>query len=348
MNKNKHENYEILNLLGYGLAKFGNLFIHEFGLKTKTEFYKNMMKYGIAETESVIKNRQDLFDPFFDNGRKGWWQKGNTYIHRKHFIDSFFGSLNVISYAEIVKMYLQEQFNYWEYGLLTVKPIIKSQFKQLQKTGLEAEMYFFNNYKSMDIFSNGRIEDTRLFGDGYDFQIEVNSNFFLAEVKGVRNKKGSIRLTNNEYIKANEYKDNYILSIISNLNDIPKITLIPNPLEHLELSEKIVQQEQIIFSTKIFNGRIKGLIMLTLKEKQLYFKDYLLVQNGSYADKVKDSIYDYFFEFKEEELSNFIFLDRFEDTKDIKNKIEFLVSKIILHEDDDSFENLLHEYILKF
>lgn len=249
-NKNKHENYEILNLLGYGLAKFDNSFVNEFGFKTKTGFYAHMVKYGIAETGSVVKNRQDLFDPFFDNGRKGWWQKGDAYIHRKHFIDSLFGSLNLTSYVEIVKMYLQEQFKYEENNLLQVKPIIKSQFKQLQKTGLEAEMYFLNNYNSMDIFSNGYIEDTRLLGDGYDFQIEVKDTFYLAEVKGVRNKKGSIRLTNNEYNKANEYKDKYILSIISNLNDIPKITLISNPLEHLELNENIIKQEQITFNSK--------------------------------------------------------------------------------------------------
>jgi hypothetical protein len=246
----KHENYEILNLLGYGLAKFDNLFIYEFGFKTKTEFYNHMVEYGVSETGSVVKNRQDLFDPFFDNGRKGWWQKGNTYIHRKHFIDSLFGNLDVISYVEVVKMYLQEKFQYREDKLLLIKPSIKSQFKQLQKTGLEAEMYFLNNYNSIDLFENATIEDTRLFGDGYDFQIETNQTYYLAEVKGVRNKKGSIRLTYNEYIKANEYKDKYVLSIISNLNEIPKITLIPDPLEKLELNENIIKQEQTTFNTK--------------------------------------------------------------------------------------------------
>lgn len=78
--KNKHENYEILNLIGYGLAKFNNDFIKQFGFKTKTSFYEYIMNLGIVETESVVKNRMDLFDPFFENGRKGWWQKGDAYI----------------------------------------------------------------------------------------------------------------------------------------------------------------------------------------------------------------------------------------------------------------------------
>lgn len=249
-NINKHKNYEILNLLGYGLAKFGNQFIEEFGFTNKSNFYDQMVFYGVSETASVIKNRQDLFDPFFDNGRKGWWQKGDTYIHRKYFIDSLFGKLDVFAYVDIVKMYLHEQFQYNEDKLSKIKPIIKSQFHQLQKTGLEAEMYFMNNYKNTDTFSNGYIEDTRLLGDGYDFQIEVNNNYFLAEVKGVREKKGSIRLTTNEYNKANEYKEKYILSIISNLNDIPKITLISDPLKYLGFNKNIIKQEQVTFNTK--------------------------------------------------------------------------------------------------
>ena len=34
---NKHENYEILNLIGYGLAKFDMNLVRQFGYQTKTE-----------------------------------------------------------------------------------------------------------------------------------------------------------------------------------------------------------------------------------------------------------------------------------------------------------------------
>ena len=250
MKNSKHENYEILNLIGYGLSKFNNEFINKFGYKTKTDFYEDMVKISIADTESVIKNRQDLFDPFFDNGRKGWWQKGEAYIHRKHFIDSLFGELDVTSYVEIVQMYLQDKFNYKKNNFLDIKPIIKSKFNQLQKTGIEAEIYFLNNYKTINGFKNSEINDTRLLGDGYDFQIETNNEYYLVEVKGVRDKKGSIRLTKNEYDKAIEYKNKYMLTIVSNLNNIPKLTVIPNPLGQLEFKKNIFIQEQLQFNTK--------------------------------------------------------------------------------------------------
>lgn len=220
-NKSKHENYEILNLLGYGLSKFDNAFIKEFGFTTKNNFFNYFVELGIVDTGSVVKNRMDLFDPFFpENGRKGWWQKGDAYIHRKHLIDSLFGNENVKEYSDIVKLFLNENYKIKDL-FVEVKPIVKSRFKKLQETGLEAELYFINNYDSIDVFKNGIIEDARLYGDGYDFQVNVDANSFLAEVKGIRSKKGKFRLTANEYSKAKEYQKDYIITLVLNLDDSP-------------------------------------------------------------------------------------------------------------------------------
>ena len=240
---NKHKNYEILNLLGYGLAKFDNEFIRQFGFKTKLSFFQYFVEIGIVETGSVVKNRMDLFDPFFENSRKGWWQKGESYIHRKLLIDSLFGNENVTEYANIVKLFLKDNFKIKDV-FVEVKPIVKSKFKKLQETGLEAELYFISNYNSIDIFKNGIIEDARLYGDGYDFQINVNKNSFLAEVKGIRAKKGRFRLTENEYFKAEEYKKDYIITLVLNLDNSPTFLTINNPLKNLKFKEKIIKSKE--------------------------------------------------------------------------------------------------------
>lgn len=240
---NKHENYEILNLIGYGLSKFSDEFINEFGFKTKSAFYEYCVNIGIAETVGTVKNRMDLFDNFFpNNGRKGWWQKGDAYIHRKLLIDSLFGDENVYEYANIVKLFLKDNFKIKDI-VVNVKPIVKSRFKKLQETGLEAELYFMNNYNSIDIFKNGIIEDARLYGDGYDFQINVNDTSFLAEVKGIRAKKGKFRLTENEYFKAQEYKNDYIVTLVLNLDDLPTFVTIDNPLKNLKFEERIIKSK---------------------------------------------------------------------------------------------------------
>lgn len=253
MNKkrNKHDNYEILNLIGYGLSKFNNDFIKEFGFTTKNAFYKYCVDLGICETKETVKNRMDLFDHFFpDNGRRGWWQKGDAYIHRKIHIDSLFGDADVKSYTNIIKIYLQDNFNI-DNIIIKSNPIIKSKFKKLQTTGLEAELFFINNFQNFNLFIGGEIEDARLYGDGYDFQVNVKDNFFLVEVKGIRESKGKFRLTENEYEKAKEYQNQYIISAVFNLNDIPKIHLIKNPVGSLHFKKiEVTQKTQIEYHLK--------------------------------------------------------------------------------------------------
>jgi len=242
-NDNKHKNYEILNLIGYGLSKFDNAFISQFGFKTKTDFYNYCVLIKLADTGSVIKNRMDIFDPFFPNSRKGWWQKGNTYIHRKYFIDKLFGTENVSEYADIIKLYLQENFENINLTS-TVKPIIKSRFKKLQETGLEAELFFINNYQDIQKFNGATLEDARLYGDGYDFQMCINDTYYLAEVKGIRAEKGRFRLTENEYNKAQEYKSNYIMTIVSNLNNIPNFIVVDDPIKNLKFKKVIISSRE--------------------------------------------------------------------------------------------------------
>jgi len=247
--KNRHKNYDLLNLLGYGLAKFDLRFVKMFGFKTKSSFYKYLIDLGICDTVGTIKNRQDMLDPFFDNGRSGWWQKREQYISRKLFIDSLFGNQDVNEFSEIVKLYIEKELNIKIDSQKKSSPVLNSMFKQLQLTGQEAELYFKNNFEHIELFRGGLIEDARLFGDGYDFQIENKSNFYLAEVKGIKTMKGAIRMTKNEYQKAKEYKNNYILVVISNLRKKPKITGIKNPIGKLKLEKNIIDTTQVNYNS---------------------------------------------------------------------------------------------------
>lgn len=246
----KHEHYELLNMIGYGLAKFNETFVQQFGFKTKTTFYNYLVKLGVGDTASTIKNRQDLLDPFFDNGRKGWWQRKEQWISRKLFIDSLFGNEDVVSFANIVKMYLQKDFKVVIGEAVQVSPLLKSRFKALQETGQEAEFYFMHNYDSVPAFHNCTIEDARLFGDGYDFQVLKESGFLLAEIKGIKASSGSIRMTNNEFLKAREYENDYFLVVVSNLADMPKITPIENPVKQLKLTQKKIVSSQVNYHSE--------------------------------------------------------------------------------------------------
>lgn len=60
----------------------------------------------------------------------------------------------------------------------------------------------------------------------------------LTEIKGIREKKGKFRLTQNEYNKAEEYKDDYILTVLSNLNDVPFFKTVKNPTKNLVFEKR--------------------------------------------------------------------------------------------------------------
>ena len=130
-----------------------------------------------------------------------------------------------------------------------ISPVTKSKFKQLQVTGQEAEIFFMNNYNTIPSFKNGVLEDARIFGDGYDFQIEVQNNFFLAEIKGLRSDYGSIRMTQNEFIKAKEYTKDYALVVVSNIGHIPKMSVLFHPTEKIAFIEKIMHTKQVSYHT---------------------------------------------------------------------------------------------------
>ncbi|BAW55975.1 DUF3883 domain-containing protein [Helicobacter pylori] len=241
----KHKNYEILNLIGYALAKFDNDFIKEFGFSTKNAFFEYCVQIGLADTTGVIKNRMDLFDYFFPNKRKGWWQKGDAYIHRKLWIDSLLEKESVKGFSHIVKLFLQEQYGVKDLGI-TPNAYLKTRYKSMQETGLEAELYFLNHYKNIKIFSCGHLKDMRLFGDGYDFYIQTNKQAFLVEVKGIREKQGTLRLTQKEYEQAQTYSHDYVLVVVLNLSEKPHLLSIANPLKHLEFKACEKKQKSIL------------------------------------------------------------------------------------------------------
>ncbi len=252
MEKTDEKRTEIMNLIGYGMAKFNYDFILEFGVKTKSDFGRYIVDLGLANTVKSVSNRQDSFDPYFDNGRKGWFQR-NQRKHIKLFIDSLFGNENAHSFANIVKLYIQEYNPKIILAKEKISPAIKSKYKQLQETGKEAEFYFQTNYQDIPLFEGGKIEDARLWGDGYDFQIQKDDTYLLAEVKGIREKNGSIRMTQNEYQKAIEFSTDYILVIVSNLSNIPRLNCIANPAQSLVFTPKERQYLQTDYYSENLN-----------------------------------------------------------------------------------------------
>ena len=88
--------------------------------------------------------------------------------------------------------------------------------------------------------------------------------------------------------------------------------------------------------------------MLSINEKIGFLKNILLSTNNSYADNIKEEIYEYFFERMGDErnIENFTFLSKFNNKIEIGEKVDFIVSKIIMHEHHAGIDDLIHEYTI--
>jgi len=90
---------------------------------------------------------------------------------------------------------------------------------------------------------------------GYDIRSEGSEEIRYIEVKA-RNEEGMIILTQNEYLKAKRFKNQYWLYIVCNASTNPQLYIINNPSENLQLIQKI---ESVRFIIPVEEWKSKGL-----------------------------------------------------------------------------------------
>ncbi len=79
--------------------------------------------------------------------------------------------------------------------------------------------------------------------------------------------------------------------------------------------------------------------MLNLQQKINYFKQYLHIKSDNFGDEMKQEIAFYY-----ENNNDFAFLEKLNSYPQITTKIEFLVSKMILHSHEDGLQNIIKNY----
>ncbi|WP_396161430.1 hypothetical protein [Flavobacterium sp.] len=80
--------------------------------------------------------------------------------------------------------------------------------------------------------------------------------------------------------------------------------------------------------------------MLNFESKKEIFKKILDMKNDSYGDFMKDEIYFHFFE-NENDLT---FLNKYKNFDEIEEKVNFLISKMIMLEDKEGLSEIIHHY----
>ncbi len=221
---------EKLILTGLFLSKFGSPGLRKLGFRTYAEAY-NVVGYALGSRPSSIKNYRDEFDPIFPNSRKGWHKRDIREYCRKVLVE--YKNLDFESFTGLIKSFAGYDENAWSaVETKDEREERASGFAKRLITGLAAERYFESVHSTLPEFQGFAIENTTQLGCGYDFKLrrDKNEDFLAVEVKGIRERVGSILLTPREYEVANELKERFYLFVVKNFQKDPYHELFLNPV----------------------------------------------------------------------------------------------------------------------
>jgi len=233
---------EKLILAGLYLSKYDSLGLRKLGFKSFKEAF-NVIGYAMGSQPASIKNYRDEFDPLLPNRRKGWHKRPT----REYCLEVFekYKGLDFDSFTGLVKSFVGYDDNAWSAVEAKEPEESESHFARRLITGLAAEQYFVAMQPNLSEFRNCYVEDTTRLGCGYDFRLrtEARDGFLAVEVKGLRERIGSLSLTPKEYAAATDLRARFFLFVVKNFRESPFHEVYQNPLScklQFRKSERVV------------------------------------------------------------------------------------------------------------
>jgi hypothetical protein len=221
---------EKLILAGLYLSKYDSLGLKKLGFESFIEAF-NVIGYALGSKPMSIKNYRDEFDPYFPNKRMGWHKRPFRDYCRKVF--DAYKDLDIDTFTGLVKSFTGYDENVWsEVRSKDEKDDSESFFAKRLITGLAAEQYFESVQPGLVEFKGYAVENTTRLGCGYDFRLrkDAEKNFLAVEVKGLKERTGSLSMTPKEYDVARALTNRFFLFVVKNFREVPFHEIYPNPL----------------------------------------------------------------------------------------------------------------------
>ncbi|MBI4785945.1 MAG: DUF3883 domain-containing protein [Chloroflexi bacterium] len=237
----KPEN-ELAMLAAFYLSKFGDEGLGLLGFKTYRQAFEQVGR-NLNVNPNSVKNWRDEFDPYYDNGRRGWYQRAMKPSRQK--VMATFDNLSEEALRALVLDIITSES----------RPEVESQLKPVLKeikrsddtkrerrtveyvargpTGRMAEEFFLSRFRAGLTPFRGVIKDCRDDGVGFDFEVIAKGTRKLVEVKGSAKDLGGIAFTDKEWKVANVAQNDYFLGVVVQVLSSPKIGFLQNPVSTL-------------------------------------------------------------------------------------------------------------------
>jgi hypothetical protein len=226
---------EKLILTGLYLSKYDSVALKKLGFENFQEAF-NVIGFGLGSRPASIKNYRDEFDPLFPNKRQGWHKRPR----REYCIEIYqkYKDLDLQTFTSLVKAFIGYNENDWsqfEWSQLRgeeEEPDGESYFAKRLITGLAAERYFESVQPTLAEFKDYSVENTTQLGCGYDFRLQIGTrkDFLAVEVKGLKDRTGSLSFTPKEHEVATAMAGRFYLFVVKNFREVPFHEIYQDPL----------------------------------------------------------------------------------------------------------------------
>lgn len=233
---------ELAMVIAFYLSKSSEQGLKQLGFQTYRQAFDEIGR-SLHVKPNSIKNWRDEFDPYYDNGRKGWYQRGLRPSRQK--VMTTFDNLSEPALRavvlDIIKPEARQKIGNELFS--TLKEIKDLEKKKKAKgnveyvprgpTGRMAEEFFISQFRAGSTPFTGNLRDCRDDGVGFDFEIASSEKRNLVEIKGLAKELGGITFTDKEWKVASEIQNDYFLGLVTQVLVSPKIGFVQNPFRNL-------------------------------------------------------------------------------------------------------------------
>lgn len=261
----KPEN-ELAMIVAFYLSKYGEIGLSRLGFQSYRQAFNDIAGL-LGVKPNSIKNWRDEFDPYYDNNRKGWYQRQLRPSRRQVMLA--FDELSESALYAIIKdiiepanrLKVEKELRFILAGIKDSQRERereeKSDYVPRGPTGRLAEEFFMARQRDGLTPFDGKLQDRRDDGVGYDFDVLGSKNHFRIEIKGVSGPSGAITFTDKEWKTANAIRDYYYLGFVTHVRESPKIGFVRNPAQ--VFSPHYTAYTTVIVNWTVNSGQFVGL-----------------------------------------------------------------------------------------
>ena len=219
-------------IVGYAMSRLDDKYLGDRDCRSWQEAFKEAAD-ALTVPGSSIKNLRDEFDPVHGNRRRGWHRR--PLRSDRHRVLDELKDVSNEALLELVNRILDGDHETVAEAVDSISAVtgVAHNVAERLLTGRRAEDYFIEHSADIVGVEPTELLDYRQAARGFDFGVHGDPSRAI-EVKGIKQLRGDILLTDREWSEAGLRRSDYWLVVVGNLNSDPVPQVFRDPYGQLD------------------------------------------------------------------------------------------------------------------